>query len=226
MITKMNMLKYIYTLTLTVSLFLSNAFAQKTVNDINLSYNISIESVNDKPSLSKSLDGAVLTVLIKGTESRADMVSSLGTESNIYDSKTGKGYILKEYSGQKLMITLTRENWAQKNQYFQNMKFSIDNAEQQIGGFKCKKATATLENGKTFVVYYTADITTANKDYNNAFKNLPGIPVQYELESGKLKFKYTLTAIGYENITDSKFDIPKSGFRVMTYEENQQLKKG
>lgn len=191
-----------------------------------LSYNISIESVNDKPSLSKSLEGATLSVYIKGTDSRSDMINSLGTESNIYDSKTGKGTILKEYSGQKLMITLNRDNWAQKNQYFQSVKFTNDNTEQVIAGFKCKKGTATLEGGKSFVVYYTTDVITANKDYNNAFKNLPGIPVQYEIESGKLKFKYTLTGISYDNIPDSKFDIPKAGFRVMTYEENQQLRKG
>jgi hypothetical protein len=83
-----------------------------------------------------------------------------------------------------------------------------------------------LEGGNTFVVYYSTDITTTNKEYYNAFKNLPGIPVKYELESGKLKFKYALTGIGYDNIPDNKFEIPKSGFRVMTYEENQQLKKG
>ena len=222
----MKLVKYILLFVFTGCVLLSNSFAQKTVSELTLNYNISIESANDKPSLSKSLDGATLSVYIKGTESRAVMVNSLGTESNLFDSKTGKGIILKEYSGQKLMITLTRENWAQKNQYFHNMKFSIDNTEQVIAGFKCRKATATLEAGKSFVVYYTTEVGTTNKEYNNAFKNLPGIPVQYEQESGKLKFKYTLTGIGYDNIPDSKFDIPKSGFRVMTYEENQQLKKG
>ena len=222
----MKIVKPFFLLLISVSFLLSDSFAQKTISEATLNYNISIESVNDKPSLSKSLDGATLSIFIKGNESRADMVNSLGTESNLFDSKTGKGTILKEYSGQKLMITLTRENWAQKNQYFQNMKFSIDDAEQMIAGFKCKKATATLEGGKTFIVYYTADMVAANKEYNNAFKNLPGIPVQYEQESGKLKFKYTLTGISNDNIPESKFNIPKSGFRVMTYEENQQLKKG
>ena len=71
-----------------------------------------------------------------------------------------------------------------------------------------------------------ADVKLANKDYNNAFAQLPGIPVQYEWESGKLKFTYTLSGINYENIPANKFDIPKSGFRVMTYDESQQLKKG
>ena len=222
----MKIVKYLFLLAISGSFFLSNSFAQKAITEATLSYNISIESVNDKPSLSKSLDGATLSLYIKGTESRADMANSLGTESNLFDSKTGKGTILKEYSGQKLMITLTRENWGQKNQYFHNMKFSIDNTELVIAGFKCKKATATLEGGKIFVVYFTADIATVNKEYNNAFKNLPGIPVQYEQESGKLKFKYTLTGISYDNIPERKFDVPKSGFRVMTYEENQQLKRG
>lgn len=205
--------------------FYSHSFAQKYVSEVTLNYSISIESGNDKPSFN-SLDGTVLSLYIKGTESRSDMVSSLGTESNIFDSKTGKGYILKEYSGQKLMITMNKENWMQKNKYFQNMKFSIDNTEELIAGIQCKKATATTDDGKTFVVYFNANVIPVNKEYNNAFKNLPGIPVKYELESGKLKFIYILTSMSYDNIPAGKFEIPKSGFRVMTYDENQQLKKG
>ena len=206
--------------------FINGALAQKNISEATLSYNISIESLNDKPSLSKSLEGAALNIFIKGSESRSDMINSLGTESNLYDSKTGKGYILKEYSGQKLMITLTKDNWLSKNQYFQSMKFSIDNTVQDIAGFKCKKATASIDGGQIFIVYFSMEVNTTNNDYNNAFKNLPGVPVQYEVESGKLKFKYTLKNIGYDNIPDNKFDIPKAGFRVMTYEENQQLKRG
>jgi len=222
----MKELKSVLLLMLLFIVFSGHAFAQKAATEATLNYSITIQSTGDKQAISKSLDGATLSIYIKGTESRSDMVSSLGTESNLYDSKTGKGFILKEYSGQKLMITLSKENWAQKNQYFQNMKFSIDNAEQTIAGFKCKKATAVLDNGRNFVVYFLPDATTANKEYNNAFKQLPGIPVQYELESGKLKFTYTLSAISYDAIPAAKFDVPKSGFRVMTYDENQQLKKG
>ena len=219
----MTQLKKCFFLFLTGFLLLGNLFAQKAVNEATLSYNITIES-NDKSA--KSFDGATLNVYIKGTSSRSDMISTLGNESNLYDAKDGKGYILKEYSGQKLMISLTKDNWSQKNQYFQNMKFTIDNTIQTIAGFNCKKATATLDAGKTVVVYFMPDVTIVNKEYNNAFKQLPGIPVKYELESGKLKFTYTLTNINYDNIPVTKFDIPKSGYRIMTYDENQQLKKG
>src|SRR4051812_1971057 len=80
--------------------------AQKPINEATLTYNISVQSVDGKTDLTKSLEGATLTVYLKGSQSRSDMTSALGVESNLFDSKTGKGYILKEYSGQKLMITM------------------------------------------------------------------------------------------------------------------------
>lgn len=202
------------------------SLAQKTVNEATVNYKITTESTDDKAAMAKSLEGATLTVYLKGNQTRTDMSSTLGTESNLYDSKSGIGTILKQYSGQKLMITLTKNNWAQKNQFYQNIKFTIDNTEQTIAGFKCKKATGQSADGNSFVIYFAPDIILANKQYDNAFTQLPGLPVQYELQRGKLKFKYLLTGISYDPVPAAKFDVPKTGFRVMTYEETQQLKKG
>ena len=212
---------------LAVSYFNSGyLFAQKLINEATISYKISTESANDKVAIAKSLEGALFTIYIKGTQSRTDMITALGTESDFFDSKSGKGAILKLYSGQKLMISLVKDNWLQKNQFYQNMKFTVDNAEQIIAGFKCKKATGLLEDGKILVVYFTPGIVLANNKYENAFAQLPGLPVQYELKSGKLIFKYILNNISYDPVPSAKFEIPTAGFRVMTYEENQQLKKG
>ncbi|MEO8771447.1 MAG: hypothetical protein ABI402_15230 [Ferruginibacter sp.] len=205
---------------------IGHSLAQKIVNEATISYAISTESTDDKSTAAKSLEGATLTVYIKGNQSRTDMISALGTESNLYDSKTAKGTILKQYSGQKLMITLTGNNWEQKNQFYQNMKFSIDNTEQTIAGLKCKKATGKSPDGNTLIVYFASDIVLVNKHYNNAFTQLPGLPVQYELQSGKLKFKYLLSNVNYDPVPAAKFEIPKTGFRIMSYEETQQLKKG
>ncbi len=211
-----------------ISFFLSAkfSFAQKAVNEVTLNYSIAITSTNEKTAIAKSLEGATLTVYLKGSQSRTDMTSALGTESNLYDSKSGKGTILKQYSGQKLMIALTTANWVQKNQVYQNMKFTIDNTEQTIAGVKCKKATGNSSDGKTYVIYFNPEIVLSNKQFENAFAQLPGLPVQYELQSGGLKFKYTLTGVNYEVVPASKFETPKTGFRIMTYDETQQLKKG
>ena len=200
-------------------------FAQKQLTEGTINYNISIKSSKAEAPIANSFSGAQLTLFVRPTISRTEMNSSLGTESTVYDNKLNKGFILKEYSGQKLMITTTKDNWAQKNQWNDNLKFTIDNTITVIDGYNCKKASATTQDGKNFEVYFTPDIVIANKQYNNSFDQLPGLPVQYELQSGNLIFKYSLSKINYDAVAAAKFEAPKSGFRVMTYEENQQLKK-
>ncbi|MEI9956667.1 MAG: hypothetical protein WDM90_10285 [Ferruginibacter sp.] len=210
-------------LLLTISVF---SFAQKTISEGTMVYDIVIQSGNKEPQMSDALDGGTVTVSIKGGQSRSDMVSALGKESTIHDAKTGDAVILKEYSGQKLMITLNKDNWDAKNKAYSDIAFDLTNETITIAGYNCKKAIAKLPSGKTFVVYYAPDLVVTNKDYNATFKNLPGLAMQYEYESGKMKYKYTLSKINFEPVAASKFDFPKSGYRVMTYEENQQIKKG
>jgi GLPGLI family protein len=210
-------------LLLLVSVF---SFAQKTISEGTLVYDIVIQSGNKEPQMSDALDGGTVTVLIKGGQSRSDMVSALGKETTIHDTKAGNAVILKEYSGQKLMITLTRDNWQAKNKAYSDIKFDLVEETTVIAGYNCKKAIAKMPNGKSFTVYYTPDLVVSNKDYNASFKNLPGLAMQYEYESGTMRYKYTLSRISFDPVAASKFDFPKSGYRVMTYEENQQMRKG
>ena len=205
---------------------ISNADAQRKFEEGTLVYSIEISSPNPSPALAKSLKNATLTLSLKGDKSRAEMNSALGKEVNVYSSKLGKGFILKEYSGQKLMITATKDNWLQKNKKNWEIKFSITDDITSIEGIKCKKASGTLADGKAIVVYFDPSTQIVNENYNNAFPQLPGMPVQYEVNSGNLTFRYTLKSINSNQISASLFDAPTSGYRIMTFEENQQLKIG
>jgi GLPGLI family protein len=124
------------------------------------------------------------------------------------------------------MIRLTKENWDSKNNMYKNISFTTTGETKTISGYNCKKATAKLEDGKTLTVYYTTDISLQNKQYDATFANLPGLPLEYEIETGKLKFNYSLSKISFDAVPLAKFDFPTTGYRVMTYEENQQMKKG
>ncbi len=209
-----------------LSLFATAVCAQKIVNDAVVTYNISIESVNGEKQLSGSLNGATLTIFLAKDKSRSEMVSTPGTETTVFDNKAGKGFILKEYSGQKLMITTTSENWSQKNQINSRLNFETEGGNFNVAGYNCKKANATSSDGKKYTVFYDPTIIVVNKTYNNAFSQLQGLPIQYQLSSGNLVFKYTLNNLSLDVFSTAKFDAPKAGFRIMTYEENQQLKKG
>ena len=198
----------------------NSANAQRNIAEATIVYDMAIETGNN------TLTGATTTIYLKGNNSRTDMASSLGKELTIYNSKTNNAVILKEFSGQKLMITLTKENWIAKNKMYSNIKFELTGESKTIGGYNTKKAIAKMADGKTFAVYYTPELVPSNKEYDLTFSNLPGLAVQYEIESGKMKFKYTLAKIIYDPVQVSLFDFPTSGYRTMTYEENQNLKKG
>lgn len=198
------------------------AKAQKTISEATLVYDISIQTGSAEPKMADMLDGATTTIFIKGSQSRSEMVSGLGSEATIYDSKKGSGVILKDYSGQKLMITLDKNDWDKKNSKYEGIIFEPTNETMTIAGYNCKKVIAKLKDGSSFLVYYSPDIQSANKDYDYQFKNLPGLAMQYEWQSGKMKFKYTLSKINFDAVASSQFEIPRSGYRTMTYAETKK----
>jgi GLPGLI family protein len=216
-------MKLYYAILLIFSVLISaDSSAQKNLSEGSLVYNISVETGSTQPRMADMLDGATTTVYLKGSQSRTEMVSGLGSEATIYNATTGNGVILKDYSAQKLMITLTPEDWNKNNKKYDGITFETTVGTAVIAGFNCKKAIAKLKDGSSFTVYYTTDINVTNKDYDYQFKTLLGLAVQYEMQSGKMTFKFTLAKINYSLVPSSKFEIPKSGYRVLTYEETKK----
>lgn len=200
--------------------------AQRNIAEATFVYDMVIQTGNTAPQNGDALSGASTTVYLKANNSRTDLVSPLGKEITIFNSKSDKAVILKEFSGQKLMIQLTKDNWKEKSKLYSNITFELTNEIKTIAGYNTRKAIAKMADGKTFEVYYTPDLVPVNKAYDATFSNLPGLAIQYEIESGKMKFKYTISKINYDPVQLSLFDFPSSGYRVMSYEENQKLKKG
>lgn len=198
--------------------------AQKTISEGTLLYNIAITTLKNEP-ITNGLNGASITVYIKGALSRTDMLSNLGVEKTIHDGKLGTAVILKEYSGQKLMLTLTKENWDEKNKKSKGIVFTDLAETKSILNYNCTKSVAKLKDGTAVTAYYSKELQVNNKDYDPTFANLDGLPLQYEFETDKLKFVYTLTKIDFGLLPVAKFDYPKLGYRVMTYNDNKSGKK-
>jgi len=217
-------MKIVYSLiTLAFTLVAGHAAeAQKKVSELTLVYDASISTGDNQPKLADAFDGATTTVYIKGTMSRSEMVSALATFTTIHDSRTGTAVVLQEISGQKLLIHMTTDDWKDKNKRYEGITFTNTAETKTIAGYNCIKAIATMKDGSTFSVYYTKDIVPENSDYNMQFRNLEGLPLEYELVQGKLKIKYTVSKINLNPVPASKFDLPKSGYRELTYEESKK----
>lgn len=196
--------------------------AQKKVSELTLVYDASISTGENQPKLADAFDGATTTVYIRGNMSRSEMSSALASFTTIHDARTGAAVVLQEISGHKLLIKMTAENWKDKNKRYEGITFKPLDETKTIAGYKCTKALATMKDGSSFTVYYTKEIMPENNDYNVQFKNLDGLPLEYEFIQGKLKIKYTVSRINMNPVPASKFDIPKSGYRELTYEESRK----
>lgn len=197
--------------------------AQRKVAELMLSYETQVTTGEAEPKMADAFDGAVTTVYIKGPLSRSEMTSALFSSTTIHDSKAGTAVVLKEVSGQKLLIRMTAENWQEKNKKYEGITFTNTTETKVIAGYRCIKADAKLTDGTSFTVYYTTDIIPENREFENSmFKNLNGLPLEWELTQGKLRIKYTLSRINMNPIPASRFDIPKTGYREMNYQDSKK----
>lgn len=206
-------------------LFLSVlAQAQKKMTEGSVFYDITISTDSEKPQNAEFFNGATNAVYIKPGKSRTEMVSSLGTQSTIISQTTGQKEItiLKEYGEQKYMISLTQADWSDVNKKYENVSFAFDPAAtKSIQGFAAKKAIGTLADGTTFTVWYTPDIVVDNKDFQYVNRNLPGLALEYETTLGNLKVTYSASKVSFAPVPAAKFELPKAGYRVMTYRESK-----
>jgi GLPGLI family protein len=222
-----DMKRSITLLSLVIALFLgSNSFAQKAITEATISYDIVISNNSPKPQVADLLDGATSVVYLKGPSSRSEMVSSLGKQTTIIDGKSGAVVVLKDYGEQKYMITMTPENWKESNKKYEGVTFDFVDEYKTIAGYKSQKAVGKLADGNTFTVYFTRDLVPQNRDFQYLNKNLPGLALQYEASFGKLLVTYTVSNINFNPVPVAKFDLPKAGYRVMTYEESRKAVGG
>lgn len=194
--------------------------AQRKLTEATISYDIVINTSNKTPQAADLLDGATSVIYLKGNSSRSEMVSSLGTQATIIDGKTADITVLKDYGEQKYMIKMTPQNWKQSNKKYDGITFTYLNEYKIIAGYNCQKAVGKLADNSTFTVYFTKELEPVNKDFQYLNKNLPGLAMQYEASLGKMMVTYTVSSINFNPVLQAKFDLPKSGYRVMTYEES------
>jgi GLPGLI family protein len=205
--------------------FLIQAFSQKNFSEGSIVYNVIVNTNDPNPKLADGFDGATNTIYIKGKFSRSELVSVFGTQSTIIDGKTGNVEVLKEYGDKKYMISMTPADWTEANQKYDSVTFTYENEYKTIAGYNCQKAIGKLKNGETFIVYFTSDLLPENQNFQYSNKNLPGLALEYESNLGKNKVIFSASKISFDPVPASKFDIPKTGFRVMTYQESKRAGK-
>lgn len=204
---------------LMVLLVTTTVWGQKKLTEGTIYYDIVINTVNNTPSKVDMLDGSTNVVSIKGTSSRSDMISSLGTQSTIINGKTGDVTILKDFGEQKFITSLTANDWKNINKKYDSVTYTLQNEFKTIASYNCQKAIGKFSDNTTFTVYFTKEILVANTDFQHINKNLPGFAMEYEASTGKNTLTFTVSNIDFGTVPMSKFDIPSTGYRVLPFQD-------
>ncbi|HEX4957416.1 MAG TPA: hypothetical protein VFV46_04510 [Lacibacter sp.] len=212
-------------LTLIAFYIVAGVTAQKVYNEGTVIYNVIVSTGSTQAKAADLLDGATQKVFIKGQMTRSELKSILGTGITIRDSKSGTGVTINEYGDDKVLIRMNKTEYDDANKKYVGIRFELKDETKMILGYNCKLAIATLNDGKsTFRVYFTTDFAFQNKDYGPQFNGLPGFPLEYEAEIGTMRVTYKADKVSFDPITAALFDLPKVGYREMTYEEVKKLR--
>lgn len=215
------MKKFLSILVLGSGLLAGNGLqAQRKLTEATIRYDIMINTQDARPQLADLLDGATSVIYLKGNSSRSEMISSLGKQATIIDGKSGNATVLKEYGEQRYMIQMTPAEWKASNRKNEGVWFTYVDSFRMIANYKCQKAIGHLPDSSTFAVYFTRDLVPVNKDFQYMNRNLPGLAMQYEASLGSTVVTYTVASINFNPVPQLNFDLPKSGYRVMTYAES------
>ena len=173
----------------------------------------------------KIADDATAVHMTKGGHVRAEMSSSIGKTITLFDTREGKGAIIRELGSQKILIPLNRENWAETNAKFKDLVYAFSDDSKELIGFKCNKASAILKDSTIIGVFYTREISTENPEVDSQFGSLPGMALQFSYTKGNTVVVYTATAINFDPVPIQKFDVPSTGYRVLSYQESKKGRK-
>jgi GLPGLI family protein len=189
----------------------------KIISDGTVVYQLSVEESKADPELKKSMEGATKTLYIKGSKIRSDLNSNNYTQTTFTDSKSDSTVILRELGKAKYMSYVSQQKRDEQNRKFEGLNFNKTGETKAILGYECTKVVAKLKDGSTYNIYYAASIVPSNKEYEYQFRDIPGFVLEYETESedGKMRIKYTATKITLTPVPASKFELPKSGYRIL-----------
>lgn len=189
---------------------------QRVTNTVMMEYSVSVNAEN---KMSTQLAGSSLKIYLNHDECREETNTPVGREIRLFNAKIGKGAILKEFSGQKLMVPLSREDWSFLNELYSNALFSeIHTDEEVICGYSSQKAVAYLPGNKKLVVYYAPGFAPANSSYSYCFPQLNGLPLKIERHTPDGIYVWQLNDIQFGPLSSGVFDIDIKGYRLMPFE--------
>lgn len=223
------MKKILFSFALLLGSFTMN-YAQITEGHVKYKIEVSTENP-DMEMVVGMMQGSTLDIYFKEKMTRAEMkMGSMMNMTTISDEKSGEILMLMSgMIGKKAISTSTEELQGETEVEKPTYEVELVDETKEIAGYSCKKAILRDEDGNENIFWYTEEIEVSKKGQSYLNENVPGYPMQYEINNNGFVMGMTVTEIKEElskaELKLFNMDIP-DGYTEMTMEELQQMGMG
>jgi hypothetical protein len=169
------------------------------------------------------IDSSVYSLMLKGATIRSELKSAIGKTVAFFDAREGSGAVTREFGDQRILIPMERTSWSDLTAEFREMRFEKSDGDSVIFSFPCKRAMGTMKDGSILTIWYTEDILPEITEINFPLANLPGWPLLVEMEKKNAHVFFKVAEINFDPVPVQFFEMPRSGFRILSYRESKQF---
>lgn len=215
-------------ITIVFFVLISGISLNAQVNEGFFSYKMDVSTDNPDMQMAVGmLQGSTMNIYFKEKKTRTEM--KMGTMMSVITiSNETSGDVLMLMSGMagKNAIKSTLKEIEESSTEKPKVDVELIDETKTIEGYTCKKAIITDEEGNATVYWYTEEINISKKGHSYLNEEVPGFPMQYEINNNGLKMLMTVTKFEkkLEKKSDALFEMTvPEGYKIMTMEEVKKM---
>ncbi len=187
-----------------------------------ITYQISYPESNLSASQLTAMPQTMVLKLNEG-KSRAELKMGEMNQVLLLDSEAKTTVILIDIMGRKAAI---KPRKGSDRPLGKEPIVESANESKEIAGFVCKKANIHYGDEKSkanpIEVYYSEEVGSNKIFYDNEYRNLTGIPLEFRYKMQGMNMLLTATKVEEGRVANREFDIP-SDYKESTPEELRQM---
>ncbi|MEM6642584.1 MAG: DUF4412 domain-containing protein [Bacteroidota bacterium] len=168
-----------------------------------------VSYLNLSEEIRKMLPDETTQVLfsMKGDKTKMEMEMMGAKMVMISDMKANVMTSYTDVMGQKIKSTNSTENT-------ESIEIEKTDETKKVAGYLCKKVIMKQPEIGSIDVYYAPDLkSSAFLSLQPSFKELKGIPLEYQMSQQGMSMIYTATEVVKKGISDSTFDPPPGDYK-------------
>ncbi|KAF0195831.1 MAG: hypothetical protein FD166_2797 [Bacteroidetes bacterium] len=164
-----------------------------------------------------------MKVSLSGNKTRIEMAMASMSQIILIDSDLKTTTVLLDMMGQKIAM---KPNKKTDRPDAKEPVVKMTNETKEIAGYLCKKAEVSFgdekSKGTPLIVYFTEAIGNNRIFYDNEYRTLPGIPMEFQYKMQGMNMLLTASSVEKGKVSNRDFEV-SSEYKEMTPEQLREM---